>query len=145
MVLLLGCLHSPPTPSTMPPTTTPAAWLEGCWAGALGEGLFQECWAADGPTLSGTGVFSNEVDGVTSTEQLRIVDAGAGLVYVATPSDQAQTEFVATVDAPGHLRFENPSHDFPQTIDYQLVEGQLRVDVRAGTEGFTLMLDRVEE
>ena len=46
------------------------------------------------------------------------VQAGQ-LTYSAHPSGQPPADFVATYVGPGVVRFENPTHDFPQKIEYR--------------------------
>ena len=52
-------------------------------------------------------------------EHLLLSARGDTLVYTASPSGQARTEFRSTQLTPELLRFENPQHDFPQVIQYR--------------------------
>ena len=52
-------------------------------------------------------------------EQLRIYRSGDTLVYAASPSRQAPSEFRARPPYTGEIVFENPAHDFPQRIRYK--------------------------
>jgi hypothetical protein len=59
-------------------------------------------------------------------EYLRIVERDGGLVYVAQPGGGQPTEFVLTELGPQRAVFDNPRHDYPKRIVYQLsAEGQL--------------------
>ena len=125
------------TPS-QPPARTPAdtlAWLAGCWRSATGSAVVEEQWMAPaGGVLLGTG---RTVAGgrVRSFEFLRIFAAGDTLVYAATPSGQAYTEFRAKRVGPGEILFENPAHDFPQRVGYRRSGGDSLVAYIEGERG----------
>lgn len=53
-------------------------------------------------------------------EYLRIVERHGGLVYVAQPNGSPPTEFVLAEISATRAVFENPRHDFPQRIVYEL-------------------------
>jgi len=53
-------------------------------------------------------------------EFLRVVERDGGLVYVAQPGGAPATEFVLTELGTTRAVFENPRHDFPQRIVYEL-------------------------
>jgi hypothetical protein len=53
-------------------------------------------------------------------EFLRVVERNGGLVYVAQPNGGKPTEFVLTELSDTLAVFENPRHDFPQRIVYEL-------------------------
>ena len=53
-------------------------------------------------------------------EFLRIVEKEGGLVYVAQPGGKSPTEFVLTELNSNRAVFDNPRHDFPQRIVYEL-------------------------
>ena len=71
-------------------------------------------------------------------EYLRIVERDGGLVYIAQPGGAAPTEFVLTEltageTGPRRAVFDNPRHDYPKRIVYELsAEGGL-----SATIGFT--------
>ena len=56
-------------------------------------------------------------------EYLRIVERDGGLVYVAQPNGRPPTEFVLTELRGTRAVFENPRHDSPQRIVYELSDG----------------------
>ena len=56
----------------------------------------------------------------TEYEFLQIRETSNGLDYVAKPSGQAEATFTAKTIEPGNVVFENPTHDFPQRILYDL-------------------------
>lgn len=52
-------------------------------------------------------------------ESLRIEERSGRLVYVASPSRQATTNFTVTAASDTLAAFENPAHDFPRRILYR--------------------------
>ena len=101
--------------------TTRLAWLAGCWQLRAGPRLTEEQWLAPrGGTMLGVS-RTTRGDTLREYEFLRIREAGDTLVYVASPSGQATTEFRASAVTDGLVTFENPAHDFPQRIVYRRV------------------------
>ena len=116
--LLAGC-------ADVPVATGPGSidWLAGCWRMERANGYYEEIWLP--PTSDGTLGVSREVRGGKTVmyEHLRVeLRPDNVIAYVARPSGQAQAEFLARGHAPGSLVFENPQHDFPQRIEYRLVD-----------------------
>jgi hypothetical protein len=67
---------------------------------------------------------------MSAFEFLRVVERDGGLVYVAQPGGRAPTEFVLTELSKTRAVFENPRHDSPQRIVYELsAEGGLSASV----------------
>jgi Domain of unknown function (DUF6265) len=63
-------------------------------------------------------------------EFLRIVELDGGLVYKAQPGGTPPTEFVLTELTGTRAVFENPRHDSPQRIVYELsAEGGLSTSI----------------
>ncbi len=108
------------------------AWLSGAWVGTRGKSSIEERW---GPPLGGamlavSRTVSREKDKMVAFEYLRIVERGGGLVYVAQPNGAPPTEFVLTELGAKRAVFENPRHDSPQRIVYELSdEGSLSVSI----------------
>jgi hypothetical protein len=98
-------------------TIADASWLRGSWHGDDGEA--EEHWtAAAGGTMLGVG-RTIVGDTTRSFEFMRIEARPAGLVFIAQPSGGPAVEFTASTCAPDLLRFENPAHDFPKSIEYR--------------------------
>jgi hypothetical protein len=109
------------------------AWLAGAWVGTRGaEGAtsIEERWC---PPLGGAmlAVSRTVVRGKMSAfEYLRIVERDGGLVYIAQPGGAAPTEFVLTELTAARAVFDNPRHDYPKRIVYELsAEGVLRATI----------------
>ena len=105
------------------------AWLAGAWVGTRGEGgatSIEERWS---PPLGGAmlGVSRTVSRGsMRAFEFLRIVERDGGLVYIAQPGGAAPTEFVLTELTTTRAVFDNPRHDYPKRIVYELsAEGGL--------------------
>ena len=112
------------------------AWLSGAWTGTRGTNgttAIEERW---GPPLGGALLaVSRTVRGgrMVAFEYLRIVEREGGLVYIAQPNGGAPTEFTLTELGEKRAVFENPRHDSPQRIVYELsAEGQWSASI-----GFT--------
>lgn len=127
----------------------PASWLAGCWESRQGERVMHETWmSAVGDLMVGSN--RTLVSGTARAwEHLRIRAYGDSLVYTAIPSGQVETDFALSDHEHGRLRFENPTHDFPQRIEYVRVGADsLAVQVSAVREdgrrgGFELRFGRV--
>jgi len=112
------------------------AWLAGAWGGTRGaEGAttIEERWSPPGDgAMSGTSRTVTRGK-LTASENLRIVERDRGLVYIAQPGGAAPTEFVLTELTKTRAVFDNPRHDYPKRITYELsAEGALRATI-----GFT--------
>jgi hypothetical protein len=105
-------------------------WLAGAWVGARGPSSIEERWI---PPLGGAmlGTSRTVKNGTMSAfEYLRVVERDGGLVYVAQPGGRPPTEFVLTELAGTRAVFENPRHDSPQRIVYELsAEGRLSASI----------------
>lgn len=122
------------------PMPTPAravigdlAWLSGAWVGTRGTGgsiSMEERWSPPkgGSMLAISRTVSREK--MTAFEYLRIVERDGGLVYIAQPGGAPATEFIMTEVSSGRAVFENPRHDYPRRIVYELTsEGGLTATI----------------
>ncbi len=112
------------------------AWLAGGWVGTKGAGgavSIEERWS---PPLGGAMLSVSRTVSrgkMSAFEYLRIVERDGGLVYIAQPGGDSPTEFVLTELGATRAVFENPRHDYPKRIVYELsAEGGL-----SATIGFT--------
>ena len=62
-------------------------------------------------------------------EYLRVVERDGGLVYIAQPNGNPPTEFVLTELNASRAVFENPRHDSPQRIVYELSGDSLSASI----------------
>lgn len=104
-------------------------WLAGAWVGTRGAGgttSIEERWSppGGGAMLAVSRTVSRGK--MSAFEYLRVVERNGGLVYIAQPGGRTPTEFVLTELGKTRAVFENPRHDSPQRIVYELSsEGRL--------------------
>ncbi|NJC28711.1 DUF6265 family protein [Xanthomonas arboricola] len=109
------------------------AWLGGCWKSDTAEPGSGEHWL---PLAGGTllGVSRTVKQGKTvefEFMQIRAAESGQ-LAFIAMPSGQKTVVFPLLRLGETEVVFENPQHDFPQRVIYQ-VEGETKL--RARIEG----------
>ncbi len=109
------------------------AWLQGCWELTTPERVVEEQWMA--PRAGSMMGMSRTVRGgkLAAYEMVVIREEGQGLAYEAHPSGQPVATFLSTAISGSRVVFENPSHDFPQQVGYELKEATL-VGWIAGTQ-----------
>ena len=95
-----------------------ATWLTGCWLASSGSIEIEEVWLPPkgGIMLGVSRTVRGEV--AVGYELLRLHSVDGRLVLSAYPSGQAPADFAASEASSRRLRFENPSHDSPQVIEY---------------------------
>ncbi len=103
-------------------------WLEGCWS--TPDKRSQEVWVIDSEqSLAGFAVsLSNNAVGFYEVLTIKQNESGSW-VYVAHPSGQASTAFVATEIGESSVLFVNPDHDYPQEIRYRREGKQLLASI----------------
>jgi hypothetical protein len=112
------------------------AWLAGCWTGGDDVRQVDEQWMKPlGGTMMGMG--RTVANGKTvDWETLVIRHAGSEIVFVANPARQAEASFTMVSASENEVRFENPSHDFPQRIIYRLnPDGSLHARIEGTRDG----------
>lgn len=117
------------------------AWLAGAWVGTRGEtgSSIEERWSPPlGGAMLATSRTVNKSGRMVAFEYLRVVERDGGLVYIAQPGGVKPTEFVLTELETGkgtetsktRAVFENPRHDYPKRIVYELsAEGGLSATI----------------
>ena len=101
---------------------TDMAWLSGAWVGKRRTSSIEERWS---PPFGGAMLGVSRTvrrNKMVAFEYLRIVERDGGLVYVAQPGGKSPTEFVLTKLEKNRAVFDNPRHDSPQRIVYELSE-----------------------
>lgn len=115
-----------PTPAKA--TIQDLAWLSGAWVGKRSSGSsVEERWSPPlGGSMLAVSRTVNTSGKMVAFEYLRVVERDAGLVYVAQPGGAKPTEFVLTEVSATRAVFDNPRHDYPKRIVYELsAEGVL--------------------
>jgi hypothetical protein len=119
-----------------------ARWLLGEWVADSGERVVTESWRASSEkTFEGAGVTRAKASGeIVDGEALRLVEMTDAVFYVAKVAHNEYPVAFRLVECDdGRLVFANPTHDFPQRLEYRRVgEAGLKVDVSAGSRAFTL-------
>lgn len=119
-----------PTPSKA--TIGDLKWLAGAWVGTRSSGsTIEERWSpALGGAMLATSRTVNATGRMSAFEYLRIVERDGGLVYIAQPGGAPPTQFVLTDLSAKHAVFENPRHDYPKRIVYELsADGRLTATI----------------
>ncbi|MBC8064376.1 MAG: hypothetical protein H7Y17_06070 [Chlorobia bacterium] len=121
-----------PMPTPAKATIGDLAWISGNWAGTRSTGSsFEERWSPPkGGAMLATSRSVNASGKMFAFEFLRIVERDGGLVYIAQPNGATPTEFVMTEFSAKKAVFENPRHDYPKRIVYELsAEGGLTATI----------------
>jgi len=121
-----------PMPSPAKAAIGDLAWLSGNWAGTRSTGSsFEERWSPPkGGAMLAVSRSVNASGKMFAFEFLRIVERDSGLVYIAQPNGAAPTEFVLAELGANRAVFENPRHDSPQRIVYELsAQGDLSASI----------------
>lgn len=108
------------------------AWLAGAWVGTRSSGSsIEERWSPPlGGAMLAVSRTVNTSGKMNAFEYLRIVERDGGLVYIAQPGGAKATEFVLTELTAKRAVFENPRHDYPNRIVYELsAEGRLSATI----------------
>lgn len=121
------------------PLPTPAkavigdlGWLAGAWVGKRSSGSsIEERWSPPlGGAMLAVSRTVNTSGRMNAFEFLRIVERDGGLVYTAQPGGGKGTEFVLTELSASRAVFDNPRHDYPKRIVYELsAEGGLSATI----------------
>jgi hypothetical protein len=111
-----------PLPAPFKATLGDLNWLEGNWVGTRSTGsTIEERWSpAKGGAMLAVSRSVNPSGKMFAFEYLRIVERDGGLVYIAQPNGSPPTEFVLTDLSGKRAVFDNPRHDYPKRIVYEL-------------------------
>lgn len=109
------------------PALAELAWMAGHWGSEADGTRTEEVWLDPAGGIM-PGLNRSVRAGRTDFEYLRIEQRDDLLVYVASPGGGGTTEFPLKQLGPRSVVFENPEHDFPSAIRYELTpEGKLHV------------------
>ena len=138
LVFLGSCLDVPPATEDSSPFEL--SKLVGRWESASKKNSQVEEWKASGENeLTGVGFVLDHGD-TTFIEYLRISGEGGALTYYAMVSDENEGQsipFKLKSNSEMTMTFENPTHDFPQVIVYELVNDSLLTVFVEGKEDGT--------
>lgn len=118
----------------------------GDWKAEDAKSTNEESWRAVAhDTWEGRGIVTPNAGGAASVEELRLVEMGGSVFYVAKVAHNELPVAFRLVECDGdRFTFENPAHDFPRRLEYRFgTDGRLTVDVSDGAgKGFTLAFAR---
>jgi hypothetical protein len=110
-------------------------WMIGCWASAAAGDDTHEYWFTAGADAL-IGLARTTKNGrLAAYEHMVIRVTPAGLAFIAKPSGQTETTFVARPLSGSEVVFENPAHDFPQRVIYRPANGALEARVEGTQNG----------
>lgn len=110
---------------------TQLIWMTGHWVQSSERGRSDEVWLA--PTSAGMVGMNQQAfaSGGRFFEFLRIEPLSGRLSYMASPMGRSPTVFALESAGPCTVAFVNPTHDFPQRIEYRR-EGSAMIASIAG-------------
>lgn len=135
LLLILAALLCAPTARAQ--TIADLHWLKGCWR-TVGEGpVITEVWLAPpAPVMLGYAYTVGEGE-VQGWEQTRIEMIDGWPHFVAMPEGAAPVRFrLRETDplTPSRAWFDNPEHDYPQTVEYHRDDDRLHAAI-SGANG----------
>jgi hypothetical protein len=122
--------------SCMPKYEDNVRQLEGTWIRHFNDNQQIEKWISRNDSLIGEATFIR--NGIqTTTEHMFIYEAGGELIFTAdVPENVVPVSFRLTDSNENGLLFENPEHDFPQFIRYQVKGDSMYAAIGGTVNGF---------
>ena len=120
-------------------------WMLGNWQSPTSKGIFYESWRKNEANgFTGQGCFVNGTDTLFK-EQLAVETKNGGVFYVATVPDQNQGKSIdfMLIAMGKELIFENPTHDFPKKISYQLEGNKLKAQISGDGKAIDYLFEKV--
>ncbi|MBI4909826.1 MAG: hypothetical protein HY820_39780 [Acidobacteria bacterium] len=133
-LILLGCLSGLGLFAQSTQDLADLAWISGHWGGPVGRAYSEESWLVPkGNAMLG---LSRTMVGerMVAFEFLRIEKRADGIYYVAQPNGRPPTDFKLTKSTSTLAVFENPKHDHPKIITYEIKESGTLVATIEGDE-----------
>lgn len=120
-------------------------WLVGKWkrTNAKPGRTSIETWKKDQHQMIGVAYHMTGTD-TTYTEKLKIVLKDKELYYVAdVPENKSEVYFKITEITPSGFVCENPQHDFPKKISYQLTGNSIRAVISGDGKEIPYFFERL--
>src|SRR5262245_21426345 len=134
--LTVLCASGAPPCAPEGPALADLAWMAGHWASEVNGVRTEELWLAPAGGLMLAVNRTTRAAGKAEFEYLRIEQRKDALVYVASPGGRGATEFALADVGEDFVSFENPEHDFPKVIRYELTkDGALHARVSGDPGG----------
>jgi hypothetical protein len=140
VILCAASLLAGPAVAASSPSEAPSverlSWLAGTWSGESGGMRMEEHWMEPRGGMM-LGLHRDLLPGgKLFFEYLRIETTEQGIAYVASPRGGRSTRFPLLEMTERRVVFENPDHDFPQRIAYELREaGRLCARIEGEQDG----------
>jgi hypothetical protein len=119
------------------PTLATVSWLAGSWTFERNGRVVEEQWLApSGGTM--LGMSRTVANGKTVEHEFLLLheETDGEIFYTAKPSKQAEASFKLVRASEVEVVFENPAHDFPQRIKYNLQpDGSLLAAIEGTQDG----------
>lgn len=100
-------------------------WLQGSWQMQTKRGIITEKWTiSNDSTLAGTSIMTRADGTEIALEKIELSHRNGHYYYIPTVKNQngeRPVEFKITSHSETGFVAENPQHDFPKRITYQLV------------------------
>jgi hypothetical protein len=117
-----------------------ASWLLGNWEKSDSLGILTESWQAlDDSTFVGQSFFVTPRKDTVHKETMELMQKDDFLIYTATVKGENKdepTRFQLTENADSLLVFENPKHDYPKKIRYELkVDKRVTITISGNQSG----------
>ncbi len=119
-------------------------WLAGTWnrTNVKAGRSAHERWIKTAEGLQGWGVNMSGTD-TTLVEKLRIIIKDNKLYYVVdVPHNKESTYFLITEATANSFTCENPKHDFPKKITYQLEGNKLKATISGDGKAMDFLFER---
>lgn len=100
------------------------SWLEGNWENTLGEGLIVENWSKLNDSVFTAKSYFIRGKDTLHFENIELKLTDEDLFYIATVEGQNNNEpvkFKLNPNTESSFMFENPTHDYPQKIEYKKI------------------------
>jgi hypothetical protein len=120
LVVLAACGSEKPDATTVTSaraTIDDVTWLIGTWQDDSDTDPLVETWQRGGDALTGS---AKSLGTDTFSESMRIEPRDGTLVFIVRVGEGEPVTFTATRVKHNEITFENPAHDYPQRILYQL-------------------------
>jgi len=112
-------------------------WFIGSWTGEIKESIFSETWEKVNDSLfSGQSYFIKGSD-TLSRETISLQQQDTTVFYIPLvegQNDNKPVYFKLTFSDSTHAVFENPGHDFPQKISYELRDSDSLIATISGIQ-----------
>lgn len=109
---------------SLPQSLWPAQVLTGAWAMNTSRGQILETWDAGGANILNCKSYRITAQDTVLLESIQLIKTGSEVHYVSTVSGQNNGQpikFTLTSSANNRYVFENPNHDFPKRIVYDIL------------------------